>query len=378
MASRPTPTASPDLRVSWSTLLKIAVAALAAWACVRLWPFAELLLFAALVAIALSPAVTALERRRVSRGRAVSLLALAVVVAGAASAFFVLPPLMGQVAQTWKSLPAFRASISRSLEHGGLPARLVLPLFDLPYAPEVDAWLARPLAWGPPAFEAAGAGVVVVVLSLYLLLDGPKVVAWLLAYAPRAHRRRMGAMVPELFSVVQAYTTGQFITSSLFGVFAFGVLAATGVPGALPLALLAAVCDVIPVAGIIVVTALVSLSALTVSPATALLVGALFVAYHLFEAYVLLPRLYGNRLQLSTLTVLLAILAGGILGGIPGAVLALPLVAAYPVVEKHWLDEWLHPDAVADHNALREAEGNGRQQKLVTAVLEGRPADASR
>ncbi len=92
----------------------------------------------------------------------------------------------------------------------------------------------------------------------------------------------------------------------------------------------------------------------------------------------LLPRLYGNRLRLSTLTVLLAILAGGMLGGIPGAVLALPLVAAYPVVEKHWLDEWLHPDAVADHTALRETDDAGSQRKLVRAVLEGRPADTAR
>jgi predicted PurR-regulated permease PerM len=308
----------------------------------------------------------------------VLLLAVGAVFLVGAFVFFVLPPLVEQLSAMWKSLPALRGSVSRSLERGGLPARVVLPVLDLPHAPEVDAWLARPLTWGPPAFEAAGAAVVVVVLSLYLLLDGPKVVAWLLAYAPRAHRRRMGEMVPELFSVVQAYTTGQFIASSLFAAFVFVVLTATGVPGAMPLALLAALCDAIPVAGIIVVMAVAGLSALTVSPATALLVGVLFLAYHAFETYVLLPRLYGSRLRLSTLTVLLAILAGGTLGGISGAILALPLVAAYPVFEKHWLDEWLHPDAVADHAALRDAEDDGRHRKVVKAVLEGRPVDAAR
>jgi predicted PurR-regulated permease PerM len=360
------------------TLLKIAVGILAAWACVRLWKAVELLLFAALIAIALSPVVRALERRRFSRGKAVGLLALCVIVLGAAFAFFVLPPLVSQVSTMWKGLPAVRHSIARSLEGGGLAARVVLPLFDLPHAPEVDAWLAQPLAWGPLAFEVAGAAVVIVVLSLYLILDGPKVVAWLLAYAPRAHRRRMGDMVPELFSVVQAYTTGQLISSTLFAVFAAVVLTVTGVPGVLPLALLAALCDVIPVAGIIIVILVAALSALTVSPGTSLLVSALFIAYHLFEAYLLLPRLYGNRLRLSTLTVLLAILAGGTLGGISGAILALPLVAAYPVIEKHWLDEWLHPDAVADHTALRDTEDEKSQKKLVNAVLEGRPADAMR
>jgi predicted PurR-regulated permease PerM len=371
-------TAPTELRVPWATLLKIAAAVLAAWACVRVWTSVEILLFSALIAIALSPVVRALERWRLSRGRAVALLGLGVLAVAAAFAFLALPPLVNQIGAMWKGLPAMRGRIAHTLEGGGLAARVLLPLLDLPHAPEVDAWLARPLAWGPPAFELAGAAVVVVVLSLYLLLDGPKVVAWLLAYAPRAHRRRMGDMVPELFSVVQAFTTGQLISSTLFAAFAGGVLAAIRVPGVLPLAVLAFFCDVIPVAGISVVIAVASLVALTVSPATALLVGSIFLAYHLFEAYVLLPRLYGNRLRLSTLTVLLAILGGGTLGGIPGAILALPLVAAYPVVEKHWLEEWLHPDAVADHLALRDTEDEKRQTKLVNAVLQGRPADASR
>ncbi len=371
-----TPPAAPlELRISWATLLKVAAALLAGWACVRLWTTVELLFFGALIAIALSPVVRALEKRHVSRGRAVLLLAVGAVFLGGAFVFFVLPPLVEQLSAMWKGLPALRGSVSRSLEHGGLPARVVLPLLDLPYSQEVDAWFARPLVWGPPTFRTAGAVVIVLVVSLYLLLDGPRVVAWLLAYAPRAHRRRMGDMVPELFAVVQGYTTGQLIASSLFAAFAFSALAAAGVPGAVPLALLAAVCDVIPVAGIIVVTAVAALSALTVSPSLALLVAALFVAYHLFEAYMLLPRLYGSRLRLSTLTVLLAVLAGGTLGGISGAILALPLVAAYPVVEKHWLDEWLHPDAVADHAALRETDDGVRHRKVVKAVLQGRRID---
>ncbi len=367
-----------EFRVSWATLLKVAAAILVAWIGVRLWTFVELLLFGTLIAIALSPAVRSMERRGLSRGGAVALLALLVLLFAVTFSFFVLPPLMTQISAMWKSLPAARGTFAHSLEKGGLSARLLLPLLDLPHAPEVDAWLARPLAWGPPALEAAAAVVVVIVLSLYLLLDGPKVVAWLLAYAPRAHRRKMGDMVPELFSVVQAYTSGQLVCSSLFAIFAFVALTALGVPAALPLALLAAVCDVIPVAGIAAVLAVASLAGLAVSPPTALAAFGLFLGYHLFEAYVLIPRLYGNRLQLSTLTVLLAILAGGTLGGIPGAVLALPLVAAYPVVEKHWLDDWLHPDAVAAHSAMRETEDTGRQQDVVKAVFEGRPTHAAK
>ncbi len=372
------PSGPLELRVAWPTLLKVATAAFLVWACVKLWPAVLLVLFAALIAIALSPAVGGLERRKLTRGRAVLLLACAVVVAGVATALLVVPAVVGQVSAMWKGLPALRERIAHFLESGGLLARLVLPLFDLPHAPEVDGWLARPLAWGPPTFQAVGAVVVVAVLSLYLLLDGPKVVAWLLSYAPRAGRRRVGEMVPELFAVVQGYVTGQLIASSLFAGFSFAVLLVAGVPGALPLGLLAGVCDVVPVAGIVAITVLASVAALAVSPTMALVVGVLFVAYHLFELYVLAPRLYGNRLQLSTLTVLLAVLGGGTLGGLPGIVLALPLVAAFPVVEKYWLDDWLHPDAVADHSVLRDNGGAGSPEKMVAAVLEGQPLDRAR
>ena len=194
--------------------------------------------------------------------------------------------------------------------------------------------------------------------------------AWLLAYVPRAHRRRMGNMVPEVFEVVQAFTTGQMITSSLFLVFTFVVLTILHVPAALPLALFAGLCDAIPVAGITVATAAASLGATHGEPSVALIVLGTYLCYHLFEAYVLVPRLYGNRLRLSTLTVLLAILAGGTLGGVLGAVLALPIVAAYPVFEKHWLDDYLHPDAVEDHLALRDTDGK-EGEAVVDAVLQG-------
>jgi len=256
------------------------------------------------------------------------------------------------------------------LEGGGLASRLILPFFDLPRSSGFEAWLAKPLTWGPLALEIVAGLLIAIVLSLYLLLDGRKVVAWLLAYVPRAHRRRMGSMVPEVFEVVQAFTTGQMITSALFAVFTFLVLTSLHVPAALPLALFAGLCDVIPVAGIFAATAAASLCALTVSLAVALTVLGIYLGYHLFEAYVLVPRLYGDRMRLSTLTVLLAILAGGTLGGVIGAVLALPVVAAYPVFEKHWLDDYLHPDAVEDHLALRDTEGE-EGEAVVDAVMQG-------
>jgi predicted PurR-regulated permease PerM len=93
----------------------------------------------------------------------------------------------------------------------------------------------------------------------------------------------------------------------------------------------------LPVLGVVVSTLPAVLLALTVSPLAAAAVLALYILYHVIENDVLVPRVYGRRLRMSGLAVLIALVVGGTLQGILGAVLVLPLVAAYPIVERIWL-----------------------------------------
>jgi predicted PurR-regulated permease PerM len=101
-------------------------------------------------------------------------------------------------------------------------------------------------------------------------------------------------------------------------------------------------------------------------------VGVLFlyIVYHVVEAYVPVPRIYGRRLQLSTLAVLLALIVGGTLQGIVGAFLILPLVAAYPIIERIWLHDYLSSEVIHDHSALERAAESGSDH-AVDAVLRG-------
>jgi predicted PurR-regulated permease PerM len=368
---------SIEIRVPWVTLLKILAAILVAYVAYRLRVGFELLLLAVLLAVALSPVVDWVEDRGLSRRWAVAGLGMSGVLSVGAFAAFVVPPLTTQLSALWTTLPTLGGTVLPGLKPDGLFSHVLVSLLELPRSPEVAAWLSRPQQWGSTLVEAAAAATLVAVVSLYLILDGRAVVAWLLAYVPRRHRGRMSATVPEVFAVVKAYVTGQLILSALFAVFCFVVLTALEVPAALPLALFAGVCDAFPSVGILVAMAAAGLISLAVGPGTAVVVLGLYFVYHQFEAYVLVPRLYGDRLRLSTLTVFLAIIAGGLIDGMIGALLALPIVAAYPVVERHWLAEYLHPDAVEDHARLRAAgvEGSEGHESAVDAVLNGkRPA----
>ena len=96
--------------------------------------------------------------------------------------------------------------------------------------------------------------------------------------------------------------------------------------------------------------------ALTVSPASAAWVAALYVAYHVIENYFIVPKVYGNRLRLSTLTVLVSCLAAGLVAGVVGVILVLPVVASYPIIERMWLQPYLEPSTALKHARLDAVE----------------------
>jgi len=360
-----------SVSVSWGAIFKVLAAALLVWAVLRLSGPFLLFLISLLLAVTLNPLAARLEKRGLSHGVAVGALAAAMVGIILLVFWLVVPPLTDQVLFLQRDLATRRAAIQRRLTGiHPLVATVVMQILELPRSPEIAASLHRPLAWGRFAVVGGTAAILVLVLTLYLVLDGRRFYAWLLAYVPRRHRRRMAATVSEVSEVIIAYVQGQLFTSILYGLYAFATLTVFRVPAAVPLALLAVFCDVIPVLGVVVSTVPAVLLALTVSPIAAAAVLALYILYHVVENYVLIPRIYGRRLRLSGLAVLIALVVGGTLQGILGAVLVLPLVAAYPIVERIWLHEYLSDEVLTDHSALQEAAENG-SDAAVDRVLRG-------
>jgi predicted PurR-regulated permease PerM len=353
------------------TIVKVLLTVLVVWAGVRLWPEFVLLLISVVLAVALHPLVGRVERRGLSRGVVVSVTAAAMVTAAVLLVFFLFTSLADQFARLARDFPSFQGRIEQQLPPDSpVLKRVVREVFALPYSPEVVAALKRPLVWGSTAVSGVIAVFFTLILTIYLLLDGRRLYAWLLAYVPRKHRDKMATTVEEVSEVVYEYVRGQIITSVLFTIYTAAVLYALRVPAALPLAILAGFCDVLPVIGIVIAVVPAVLMALVVSPAAAVAVLFLYVVYHAVESYFIVPKIYGQRLRLSTLAVLLALVAGNTLGGLIGAVLVLPLVAAYPIVERIWLARYLSPEVIKDHKALAGSLGT-RNETAVETVLQG-------
>src|SRR4030095_4178933 len=143
------------------------------------------------------------------------------------------------------------------------------------------------------------------------------------------------------------------------------VLAILKVPNALLLAVMAGVFDVLPMIGFFLFTIPAVVIAWTVSTPTAAIVATLYVVYHVVENYFIVPKVYGDRLRLSALTVLISCLAAGIVAGIIGIIIILPIVASYPVVERLWLHSYLQPDTVDKHEKIeQQAERNADETRI--------------
>jgi putative heme transporter len=358
-----------ELHVPMTTILKLIGSGFGLWAAWLLWPEFLLFLIAILLAVTLNPAVEWLERKRIARS--VSVIVIAGLALGLIALFFVflLPSLTAQMSHLFQDGPAFRARIlDRIPAHYPAVQTMVRALFEWSSSLKAITVFERSFAWGQSAVTGLVTTAIVLVLTLYLLLDGKSLYAWLLAFVPRTYREKVATTMDEVSDVVHAYVSGQLLVAVLFALFTAGLLTILGVPGAVPLAVIAGLCDVIPVVGILVATAPAVLLALAVSPGTALVVAIAYFGYHLLETYFVLPRVYGNKLKMSTLSVLLALIVGARLQGIIGAVLVLPLVAAYPIIERHWLGGLLNARVLTDHKALAKAAESGSDVAIDTVI----------
>jgi predicted PurR-regulated permease PerM len=194
------------------------------------------------------------------------------------------------------------------------------------------------------------------IFTVYLLIEWKRTMEWLIAFVPKSHRAKVRLTLYESRGIIFGYVTGNVATSVFATIYVFIALTILKVPAALLLALLAGVFDFVPVLGFVLSGAPAVVLAATVSPATAVLVVGLYILYHFIENYFIAPKVYGNELRLSNLAVLIAFAVGAELAGVIGAVIALPIAAAYPAVERIWLSDRLAPDTVEKHQTLERPQ----------------------
>ena len=298
------------------------------------------LLVAVVLAMALEPFVQLLERRGVGRGRAVGITFALAALAVGGFGYLLIPPLVDELASFGRHAPDLLQTLTQGQgKLGFLESRFhVVDHTRTWIADNGGAALARPALHAASGFVNTGAAVVAVAfLTLFVGLGGRKWFEAFLEVVPEGSRERWRSTGSGVSSAVGGYVTGNLLISLVAGTVTTIILLATHVPYPVPLGLVVALFDLIPLVGATIGTVIVAAVALTKGiPTTVIVVAGMFV-YQQIENHTLLPLIYHRTVQLSPLAIAVSVAAGAEIGGVVGALLGIPIAGALKVVSRELL-----------------------------------------
>jgi predicted PurR-regulated permease PerM len=315
------------IEIAPSTLLWIALGIAGVWVLMQLWTVFVILTVALVLVGTLDPIVTWLELRGVRRGRALALIFLAIALLIGSILLATVPPLLAQLQHIVEDAPNERRKAVAFLNQYGWTTPFAHALRGVPLDDLVVKAGDALLGYSTQILAAVGYAVTTLFLAIYLLADPSRAKALLYVLVPRIHHMKLARILIELKTIVGGYMRGQLITSIAITIFTFGLLTIFHVKEALALAIFAGLTDVIPFIGGYLASAPAILSVSGQGGVTITAVAVAMFLYQEFESRILVPRVYGRVLRLSPAIVLVALVVGGTLLDILGALLALPIAA---------------------------------------------------
>lgn len=306
----------------------------------RLQQLLLLLALAVVLALGLDSGVRPLVARGLGRPVAVTLVLAGALAVLAGVLAVLVPPLVTQGSALLHHLPAYVEEIRRrNGTLGRWETRLHLQRLATSLVNHHGGAVTGLVGAGRTLVSAAGGTLLVVVLTVYLLAGLPALSGALLRAVPGSSRARVEPLAREVARRVAGYVLGNLLTSVVAGAGTLVWLLVARVPYPLALAVVVAVFDLVPVVGSTVAGAVVTLVALTVSVPVAAATLGFYVAYRVLEDYLLVPRVMARTVSVSPLATIVALLLGGTLFGIIGALLAVPAAATVQIL----VTEVLHP-----------------------------------
>jgi predicted PurR-regulated permease PerM len=299
-----------------------------------------LLYVASLIAIGFGPIVGTIERWRLAGRhrlpRWVAILIVYVTLIGSlvGIGMAVLPPLITQAREFWSDVPVLIQRGQQWLMDRGLLTDQISvrdAVQQTTTGGTTDAvGTVLGAIWG---FVGGVFGLLtILILAFYFLVDSSSLVRTFVRLFPRAERERVEDACMRISTKVSAWLGGQLLLAGIIGTTAALGLWLLGVPYFYVLALIAGIGEMIPVVGPLLAAVPAIAVALSVSPSTALFVAIFFLAQQQVENHVLVPKVMERQVGVSAVVVIVALLIGGSLLGIIGAILAVPTAAILQVL----------------------------------------------
>ena len=343
------------------------------WVLNRLLPVVLVLVAALVVVGTISPAIRWFEERRVRRGMGIAIVFTALMVVTILIITLTIPSLLAQATNLLDQEPAFRGLLSKWLTGSHLTSPLAELLRKVHSGDLVRLAASNAYEYSTRAIAIFAYTLSSIFLALYIMIDRDRLRGGLFLVVPRSHHIRLSRIMLNLETIVGGYIRGQVITSAFMAIFVFILLKACDVPNALAIAVFAGVVDVLPYIGPLLSVGATVVAALPEGTNITLIVLVLMLCYETFESRLLVPRIYGRALRLPSSAILFSLLAGSVLSGVVGALLALPVAAALLMLVEELRVELPGQQEQATDVEIRERDDWGEEEYERRA--EGMPAE---
>lgn len=285
-----------------------------------------LLVLAVSIAAAVAPLVGALERR-FPRAAAILLVYFVIVFVFVGLGQLILPTLVAQAKKFGTAGPVLldQAQANFGIFWGGTPLVSTLG----PQLAQISTYLVSlPLMLISSLLEI----FLILVMSIYWLLVAYPIRDFFLSLFPSSVDGEMGSMLKEIGRAMGGYVRATVINGIVVGTITAVGLTILGVDFPIVMGVIAGVLEFIPIIGPIISGVLITIVALLNSPTQALLALVLMFLVQQFEGNILVPNLMRRQTDLSPLLVILALIAGNTIGGLLGALIAIPIVSVIQVI----------------------------------------------
>ena len=299
-----------------------------------------LLAIAAFTAIALGPAVGLFDRW-LPKPLAILLVYLLLALAIFGVGLLVVPPIASEVNRLSRDIPGYLQDLRRNEQFRKYDNR-----YDITHKLRAEA-AKLPARLGDAAgalkdvtvgvFAAATKLVIVLTIVFLLLLDGRRLVDFALRWSGPAREARYRTLARDIYRAVSGYVVGNLAISIVAGTVTYVTLRLLGVPFAVPLAVLMAFLDLIPLIGATIGGSIIALVTLVHNFPTSTIVWiAVLILYRQAENNLVQPFVYKRTVAVPALAVIVAVLIGASLLGVLGALLAIPVAAAAQILIRDW------------------------------------------
>jgi predicted PurR-regulated permease PerM len=294
-----------------------------------------LIVVAMFLAIGLSPVVEWLVARGLRRGFAIAIVFFGVIGAFVGFGFALLPPVIEQSNAFVQELPDYLADLRRNPTIRQFDDDYGVIERAQDYVTKGDLgqrMFGGIVGVGRVVLNAVFSAFSLLIMTLYFLAALPSMKRQAYRLVPATRRERVTLLGDEVISRIGGFVSGALSVAFIAGLTSYLFLSIVGMPFALALALFVAVFDLIPLIGATIAAVVVSLVGFTESVTVGLVCIAFYVAYQQFENYVVYPRVMRKAVDVPAPLTVVAVLLGGALLGVVGALLAIPIAAALLLV----------------------------------------------